>query len=447
MTSRRTSKRGRRYPRRLVPPFLAAVFLASLAGWSMMDGQRGARTPVHAEHVTSDGLPHSQHRAAAPTPASSAAELSLRLQALLGHHSVLAADMMRGRLRGDPDFAQAANAALGKNTAATGQVVGSLFGEQARAQFAPLWASHVTALFNYARGVADHDDAVRDEARAAVANFESKLGVFFAHASQGRLDRAAATGAVRAHIEHLLQQTDAYAMGDYTQADQMYREAYTHTYGLGKILAVALLGPGASAALDSPTWRLRSELGRLLGEHVVLVVAAMRSGVTGSKDFAASAEAVNGNTRDLAGAMDSLYGTAAAKRFQSLWADHVDQLMAYTAAVVTRADRRRAAALAELGVFEQQLASFLATATRKRLASTTLADAFLMHDQMLLREVDAFSAKEYQKAHDLAYSTYEQMSDLSRELSGAIGATIASRLPKGGPQTGGAGMVDVVGRR
>src|SRR2546423_13248188 len=45
-----------------------------------------------------------------------AADLALRLESLLGEHSVLAANMMRGRIRGDEDFAQAANAALGKNT-------------------------------------------------------------------------------------------------------------------------------------------------------------------------------------------------------------------------------------------------------------------------------------------------------------------------------------------
>ena len=31
------------------------------------------------------------------------------------------------------------------------------FGSQAAAQFTPLWSNHVTALFNYARGLADHD--------------------------------------------------------------------------------------------------------------------------------------------------------------------------------------------------------------------------------------------------------------------------------------------------
>ena len=50
---------------------------------------------------------------AAPLPP---ADLALRLESLLGQHSMLAADMMRGRIRGNDDFAQAANSALGKNT-------------------------------------------------------------------------------------------------------------------------------------------------------------------------------------------------------------------------------------------------------------------------------------------------------------------------------------------
>ncbi len=76
-----------------------------------------------------------------------------------------------------------------------------------------------------------------------------------------------------------------------------------------------------------------------------------------------------------------------------------------------------------------------------------LAEAFLMHDRMLIHEVDEFAAKEYQEAHDIAYSTYQQMFDLAGQLSHAIGDTIAARLPRGGMQTGGGGMAAVVGRR
>jgi hypothetical protein len=37
------------------------------------------------------------------------------------------------------------------------------------------------------------------------------------------------------------------------------------------------------------------------------------------------------------------------------------------------------------------------------------------------------------------------MFDLAGQLSEAIGATVASRLPQGGAQTGGGGMAAVVG--
>ena len=56
-------------------------------------------------------------------------------------------------------------------------------------------------------------------------------------------------------------------------------------------------------------------------------------------------------------------------------------------------------------------------ATQQRLPSAQLAGAFTMHDQMLLQQTDAYAAKDYQKAHDIANSTYDQMYDLAGQLS------------------------------
>jgi len=47
-----------------------------------------------------------------------------------------------------------------------------------------------------------------------------------------------------------------------------------------------------------------------------------------------------------------------------------------------------------------------------------------MHDDMLLREVDAFVGKDYRQAHDLAYTTYQECSALSGDLSNAFGVTV-----------------------
>lgn len=383
------------------------------------------------------------HAAAAP----SAGERALRLQALLGQHSVLAAEFMRGRIRGDENFAQSANAALGRNTDAMAQLLGELLGAATAKRFAELWQEHVVELFTYAGGLADQDDAVRAEAREELLEYEQDLAGFFVGASHGRLTTRAANSAMRMHVDHLLDQADAYAARDYPAADRLYRESYRHTYDLGGTVAAALLPAKQAAALRTPIWRLRSQLGKLLAEHVVLVEDVTRAAVTAGPDFSAAGQTLNANTRDLASAMDSMFGAAAAREFQSLWAHHVDQVVAYAAATAARDSARREQARASLHAVEGRLAAFLEGATGKRLRSTSLTDALLAHDQMLLRHAEAFAAKEYGTAQEMASETYDHMYELARLLAGAFGATVAARLPVGGAATGDGGMAGVVERR
>lgn len=371
----------------------------------------------------------------------------LRLQSLLGHHSLLACDMMRGRIRVEEDFLAAVNAALGKNTDAVSQLVGSLYGDEAARQFSGVWTKHLVALLSYARGLANDDEGTRAEARASLEAFERDMAGFFADASQGRLTRGAAETAVLMHVDHLLRQADAFASGDFVGADRIYREGYRHAYGLGLGVGRALLPPDQVAALDAPAWRLRSELNRLLAEHVELVVDGSQAGVLDRADFEAAGEAVNANTRELAAAVSSLFGTPAASTFQSIWADHIDQIMAYVAAVVSQDTKAKDEARARLGGVERRLAAFLSGATNRRLDSAGLAKMLVMHDQMLLAHADAFAARDYMKAHNIADAAFAHMYDLSGQLADAFSATVTSRAPLGGSATGAGGMADVVGRR
>jgi hypothetical protein len=66
---------------------------------------------------------------------------------------------------------------------------------------------------------------------------------------------------------------------------------------------------------------------------------------------------------------------------------------------------------------------------------------------MLVGELTAYEAKDYNRAHQLSYQAYDQMFDVSGQLANAIGVTLGAKLPKGGSQTGGGGMAAEVGRR
>jgi hypothetical protein len=448
-----TTRQGRRWWSVMVAGACFALVVGCSAGAptgappAPPGGPGGTAQP--APHGMSPGEPGAGEPGASGaltnTAGESPADKALQLEALFGQHSVLAADLMRGRIRGDDDFGQAANAAITRNTDDMVKVVGSLVGDQGANALRLLWSDHVTALFNYSRGLATNDAAVRDDAKAHLVTFENGLADLLASASQGRLPRAAARDAVQAHVDHLTQQADAYAAKDYARADALYREGYAHTFDIGHTVAAALLPPDQAGALQQPTWRLRSALDRLLGEHVALAVGALRAGGTNSPDFPAAADALNGNTSDLSAAMGTLFGAQAGQQFMTLWADHVDQLVAYTAGVAANDPARKDAALAKLRDFEGRLAAFLDTATGSTVHSADLAKAFLAHDEMLTQQVDAFAGRDYPRAHDLAYTTYQDMFGLSGKLANAFGETVAARLPQGGARTGAGGTASTAG--
>jgi hypothetical protein len=171
----------------------------------------------------------------------------------------------------------------------------------------------------------------------------------------------------------------------------------------------------------------------------------MRATVADTADQPSLAAAVNGNTQDLAGAVDALFGAAAATGFQEHWADHVDELMAYAAAVARKDAPARERARRDLQGFEQTFATFLDDATGHRLGQPALAQAFVMHDRMLLAQIDAYGAGDYPEAHELGHQAYDEMFTVSGQLATAIGSTVAERLPTGGSATGGGGTAAHLG--
>jgi hypothetical protein len=249
-------------------------------------------------------------------------------------------------------------------------------------------------------------------------------------------------------VDQLLQQVDAYARGDYDRAFALERESYAHMFPLGKALAAGILtggGGGLPADFDSPARQLQSRLGLLLGEHAELAVDAMRSGISNAPDFPAAGAALDGNTREITAMIESVFGAAGAGSFQALWADHIDAFVTYTQALVADDAALESAATERLKGFNAKFATFLSTSTQGRLGAPALADAFVMHEDLLLRQINAYAERDYSTAYQLSFDAYEHMFALAAQAATSIGDTVAAQSPTGGPQTGEGGMAATKG--
>jgi len=381
---------------------------------------------------------HSVDLAAAEAARTSPEQLRAQFEQLLGQHALLAVRVMRSVVLPASDFRQAATASLQQNTGALSRIVASGYGRAQADRFTQLWQRHITDLLTYANAVASRNAPAQQTARTALMTDADAYGSWLAAASKGRI-RASAAASVRMHVDELMQQLDAYAARDYNRAYQIERPAYEHMFTAGATLAKGSLPPELAVGLDAAPSKLRSAFAMLLGEHLELIIDAQRATFAGSPEFNAAGAQINANTTALAQAMGAIVGPPKAAEFQSAWADHVDGLMAYTAAVAGRDAAGEAAAENRLNSFAVTLATYFSKVVRNQLDVVPLTGAITTHDQHLIDQAEAYAAKDYARAQQMELEGYRQMLGVANTLVDAIQRTVKPGLPAGGSQTGGGG--------
>jgi len=378
--------------------------------------------------------------AAATAAPTSPRQVRAQFEQLLGLHALVAVRQMRSVVAAAPAFGQVAGVALQANTDELTRLIGSAYGSAQADRFTSLWQHHLVDLLAYAKGVASHDPSATTTARAALLTDANAYGAWLQEASKGRVRASTAAAGVRMHVTELMAQADAYAARDYARADRIERQAYEHMFTAGTVLAKASVTPEVAVGLEAPPERLRSAFAMLLGEHLELIVEAQRATFAGAQQFQAAATQVNANTAALTRAMAALVGPAKAKEFQSAWANHVEGLLAYTAAVAGNDQAAKAVAKQNLDGFAERLGLYFSDIVKNLLAADPLTQALTAHDQHLIDHVEAYAAKDYPRAQEMELEGYGQMLDVANTLVGAIQRTVKPELPVGGSKTGGGGM-------
>jgi hypothetical protein len=416
---------------------LVALVVLAVGGACTSNGADRSASPAAP---TTTAAHHATTSTVVTEPAkTSPKQLSAQFEQLLGQHTLLAVRQMRSVVAAAPDFRRAAEASLEQNTQALSRLVSAAYGGPYSDRFEQLWRRCLADLSAYAEAVAGKDASARQAARAALVADTQAYGAWLADASEGTVKAGDGPAGMRRHAETLMKQVDAYAAGDYDQAYRIGRQAYQQMFGTGASLARWSLTPKLAATLDAPPERLRSAFAMLLGEHMELIIDAQRATFAGSPEFNAAAAQVNANTTAIAQAMGGIVGPRKAAEFQSAWANHVEGLMAYTAAVAAKDEAAKAAARGSLDRFASDLAKFLSGSVQNRLAADLLTNAITTHDGHLIDQADAYAARDYDRAHQVELAGYQQMLGVSNLLVGAIQRTVKPQMPVGGAKTGGGG--------
>jgi hypothetical protein len=380
-------------------------------------------------------------RLAAATATASPKQVRAQFEQLLGLHALLAVRQMRSVVVAAPELQRAAAASLQANTDALSRLVAAAYGSAQADRFTPLWQRHLADLVSYAKGVAGTNTSAKETARAALLADADAYGSWLAGASKGQVKASDAAAGVRLHVQELMAQADAYAARDYAQAYRIEREAYEHMFTAGAAVAKASVTPEVAVGLDAPPEKLRSAFAMLLGEHLELIVDAQRAAFAGAPELEAAGAQVNANTTALTKAMGAIVGPTKAAEFQTAWANHVEGLMAYTAATAGNDQAAKTAAKQNLDGFAERLALYFSDVVKNVLATDPLTDAITAHDAHLIDQVEAYAAKDYTRAQQMELEGYQQMLGVANTLVGAIQRTVKPRLPVGGSKTGGGGMV------
>ena len=417
---------------------LATVVLAAAVGCTS-GGDGGVRSPAAATSTTV----HHTMTPAVLGPDATPREVRARFEQLLGQHALLAVRQARSEVAMAPDLKTVVDSSLAANARALDQLVGVTYDSAQAAKFEQLWKGYTDELSAYAQASATGNSTGAQETRAALLAQCDDWGAFLDDASAGRVEAATATRNAQVRVEQLMGQVDAYAGRNYAKAYTLERQAYEGAYGAGTTLARASLTTKEAASLDKAPENLRSAFAMLLGEHMELVVDAQRATFAGSPEFDAAAAQVNANTATLTKAMSGIVGPKKAAEFEAAWANHVEGLMAYTAAVASKDEAAKTVAKENLDAFAERLALYFSDVVRNVLATDPLTDAITAHDAHLINQADAYAAKDYARAQQAQDEGYSQMVGVANVLVDAIEKVMASDMPAGGSKTGGGGTAHV----
>ncbi|MGK2851236.1 MAG: hypothetical protein ACSLFN_10050 [Candidatus Limnocylindrales bacterium] len=361
---------------------------------------------------------------------SAAADLRTALNLKLSEHLIFAAKATGAALGGRADEFAAYGGLLNTNGTDLGDMIGSVYGAEAKDAFNKIWSAHNGFFVDYTTGVATKDQAMADKAVQDLTTvYVPDFSALIAGATGLPLD--AVTGLITDHVLQTKAIVDAQAAKDDAAAYAAIRTAYAHMQMIGDALATAIVGQNAATIEGDPNGAgagLRVALNQLLQEHLYLASFATGSALGGRADeFAAAGGALNTNGTDLGAAIGSLYGDEAKDQFNQIWSAHNGFFVDYTTGVATKDMAMQDKAVQDLTtVYVPAFADFLAGATD--LPKDALVSLITDHVLTTKAIVDAQATQDWTAASAADRTAGQHMQMIGDPLAAAIVAKLPEKF-------------------
>lgn len=174
-----------------------------------------------------------------PSTMTKAADLRVSLNRALRQHVALATVALTDAAKGAPET-DAAVKALDDNSVAIADMVGSVYGDDARNSFLQLWRDHIGYFVDYTKAKVAGDQAKMDKAIEELKGYTEDASSFFANANPN-IDKAALKEGLTKHFNQVIAIVDAYAAKDYTKAFATENEAAHHIGMTADTLSAAIV--------------------------------------------------------------------------------------------------------------------------------------------------------------------------------------------------------------
>jgi hypothetical protein len=358
---------------------------------------------------------------------TAAADLRTKLDLALGEHIIFASKATGAALGGRTDEFAAYGDLLNKNGTDLGEMIGSVYGGDAKDAFNKIWSAHDGFFVDYTTGVAKKDQAMQDKAvNDLTTEYVPQFSDLIATATG--LPKEAVTDLVTQHVLQTKAIVDAQAKEDWTAAYAAIRTAYAHMQMIGDALAGAIVAQSPdkfAGETDNGGVDLRVALNQLLQEHLYLASDATAAALGGRTDeFGAAGTALNTNGTDLGAAIGSLYGDDAKDAFNKIWSAHNGFFVDYTTGVAKKDQAMQDKAVNDLTtVYLPQFADFLAGATD--LPKDALTNLIKDHVLTTKAIVDAQATEDWTAA-----AAADRMAGQHMEMIGdPLAKAIVAKLP------------------